>query len=58
MLRLRVWQGGCEYMCDTRGSGIVSSTNDVLEMSVVSNGVGVVCERCMCLAWVEWEASW
>ena len=36
----------------TRGSDIVSSTADVLGMSVVSGmiGVGGVCEMCMCLA--------
>ena len=31
------------------GSGVLSSTGDVLEMSVV-RGVGGVCEMCMCLA--------
>ena len=36
-------------MCSTRGSGVLSSTGDVLEMSVV-RGVGGVCEMCMCLA--------
>ena len=39
----------------TRGSGVLSSTGDVLEMSVV-RGVGGVCDMCMCLAravWVE-----
>ena len=36
----------------TRASGIVSSTADVLWMSVVRGirGVGGVCEMCMCLA--------
>ena len=36
----------------TRGSGNVSSTADVLSMSVVRRmrGVGGVCEMCMCLA--------
>ena len=36
----------------TRGSGIVSSTADVLWMSVVRGmrGVGGVCTMCMCLA--------
>ena len=33
----------------TRGSGVLSSTSDVLEMSVV-RGVGGVCDMCMCLA--------
>ena len=33
----------------TRGSGVLSSTGDVLEMSVVG-GVDGVCDICMCLA--------
>ena len=39
-------------MGGTRGSGIVSSTADVLWMSVVRGirGVDAVCEVCMCLA--------
>ena len=36
-------------MSGTRGSGVMSSTGDVLEMSVV-RGVGGVCDMCMCLA--------
>ena len=36
-------------MSGTRGSGGLSSTGDVLEMSVV-RGVGRVCDMCMCLA--------
>ena len=36
-------------MSGTRGSGVLSSTCDVLEMSVV-RGVGAVCDMCMCLA--------
>ena len=36
-------------MSGTRGSGILSSTGDMLEMSVV-RGVGGVCDMCMCLA--------
>ena len=36
-------------MCGTRGSGVLSSTGDVLEMSVV-RGDGGVCDMCMCLA--------
>ena len=36
-------------MSGTRGSGVLSSTCDVLEMSVV-RGVGGVCDMCMCLA--------
>ena len=36
-------------MTGTRGSGVWSSTGDVLEMSVV-RGVGGVCDMCMCLA--------
>ena len=51
------WCGVC--WCATCGSGILSSTDDVLGMS----GVGGVGEMCMCLArgsigeggvWVEW----
>ena len=34
-------------MSGTRGSGVLSSTGDVLEMSVV-RGVGGVCDMCMC----------
>ena len=37
------------YMGGTRGSGVLSSACDVLEMSVV-RGVGGVCDMCMCLA--------
>ena len=36
-------------MCSTRGSGVLSSTGDVLEMGVVRGVVGV-CDMCMCLA--------
>ena len=36
-------------MCGTRGSGVLSSTGDVLEMTVV-RGVGGVCDMCMCLS--------
>ena len=36
-------------MSGTRGSGVLSSTGDVLEMNVV-RGVGGVCDMCMCLA--------
>ena len=36
-------------MSGTRGSGVLFSTGDVLEMSVV-RGVGGVCDMCMCLA--------
>ena len=36
-------------MCGTRGSSVLSSTGDVLKMSVV-RGVGGVCDMCMCLA--------
>ena len=41
-------------MCGTRGSGVLSSTGDVLEMSVV-RGVGGVCDMCLWLreVWVE-----
>ena len=37
------------YMGGTRGSGVLSSACDVLELSVV-RGVGGVCDMCMCLA--------
>ena len=40
-------------MCGTRGSGVLSRTGDVFEMSVV-RGVGGVCGMCMCLARVVW----
>ena len=36
------------YMGGTRGSGVLSSVGDVIEMSVV-RGVGGVCDMCMCL---------
>ena len=38
-----------ECMGGTRGSGLLCSTGDVLEMSVV-RGVGGLCDMCMCLA--------
>ena len=38
-----------ECMSGTHGSGVLSSTGDVLEMSVV-RGLGGVCYMCMCLA--------
>ena len=34
------------YMGGTRGSGVLSSAGDMLEMSVV-RGVGGVCDMCM-----------
>ena len=37
-------------MSGTRGLGVLSSTGDVLEMSVV-RGVGRVCDMCMYLDW-------
>ena len=37
------------YMGSTRGSCVLASASDVLEMSVV-RGVGGVCDMCMCLA--------
>ena len=40
-------------MCGTRGSGVLSSTGDVIEMSVV-RGVGGVCDMCMCGLGVVW----
>ena len=48
-------------MSATRGSGVLTSTGDVLEMSVV-RGVGGVCDMCMCLARSgvggEWVSGW
>ena len=49
-----VGSGGCVVavsacMGGTRGSGVLSSTGDVFEMSVL-RGVGGVCDMCMCLA--------
>ena len=40
-----------------RGSGVISSADDVLEISVVRGirGVDEVCEICMCLARAGWE---
>ena len=45
------------HVGDTRGSGIVSSTADVLWMSVVRGmrGDGEVCEMYMCLARAAYE---
>ena len=42
----------CECLGCTRGSGVVSSADDVIDMSVVRGvrGVSGVCELCMCLA--------
>ena len=37
------------YMGGTRGSGVLSSADDVLGMIVV-RGVGGVCDMCMCLS--------
>ena len=41
------------YMGGTRGSGVLSSAGDMLEMSV-PRGVGGVCGMCMCLARAGW----
>ena len=38
------------HMGGTRGSGVLSSKGDVVEMSVV-RGLGGVCDMCMFLAW-------
>ena len=35
------------YMGGTRGSGVLSSAGDVLEMRSVVRGVGGVCDMCM-----------
>ena len=47
-------------MRGTRGSGVLSSTGDVLV-----RGDGGVCDMCMCLAWGgvggeggEWKRNW
>ena len=66
-----VWGGGewgvvgvsAGHVDGTRGSGNVSSTADVLWMSVVRGirGIGGVCEMCMCLARGgvgEWLRGW
>ena len=37
------------YMGGTRGSDVLSSAGDVIEISV-GRGVGGVCDMCMCLA--------
>ena len=42
------------YMGGTRGSGVLASAGDVLEMSVM-RGVGGVCDMCMYLARAGWE---
>ena len=42
---------GCDYISGTHGSVVVSSADDVLDMSVVRGVRGEVCEMCMCLAW-------
>ena len=42
------------YMGGTRGSGVLSSAGDVLEMSMVRGVVGV-CDMCMYLARGGWE---
>ena len=36
-----------EYMGGTRGSGVLSSAGDMLEMNVV-RGVYGVCDMCLC----------
>ena len=47
---------GCVYMYmgSRRGSGVVPSADDVLQMSVVRGvrGVGIVCEMCIAWNWV------
>ena len=48
---------GCECIGGTRGSGVVTSADDVLEMSVV-RGVGGVCEMCMYLARSRVGGEW
>ena len=46
--------GVIAYMGGARGSDVLASAGDVLEMSVV-RGVGGVCDMCMCLARGGWE---
>ena len=48
---------GCECMGDTRGSGVVSGADDVLEMSVVLGvrGVGGVYESVCGWLWAGWK---
>ena len=43
-------------MSGTCGSGVLSSTGDMLEMSVV-RGVGGVCDMCMWLRAVGWRGG-
>ena len=43
-------------ICGTRGSGVLSSTGDVLEMSVV-RGVGGVCDMCLAQSGVGGEGG-
>ena len=45
------------YMGCTRGSGVLASAGDVLEMSVV-RGVAVVCDMCICLARSDVGGEW
>ena len=44
-----VWLRVSACIGGTRGSGVLSSTGDVLGVSVV-RGVGGLCDICMCLA--------
>ena len=45
------------YMGGARGSCVLASAGDVLEMSVV-RGVCGVCDMCMCLARGGWDLWW
>ena len=42
---------GCDYMGGTRGAGVVSNADDVLQVYAVRGvrGAGGVCEICICL---------
>ena len=52
-----VWLPTHVYMGGTRGSCVLSSTCDVIEISVMK-GVGGVCDMCMCLTWGDLGGEW
>ena len=51
---------GCECIGGTHCSSVLSSADDVLEVSVVHavRGIGELCEMCMCLARDEAGSEW
>ena len=56
-----VVSSGCRYRCGTCGSGVVSTANDVLELSVVRGvrGVDGVCVRSISVWFgAGWEVWW